>query len=70
MQGRAHVIGDGKARVTEAIRAAAKDAGTLLTAVAALAALALGVGLAALLLAFRARPALWRSRQPTRTRPS
>lgn len=66
------MIGDGKARVTEAIRAAAKDAGTLLTAVAALAALALGVGLAALLLAFRVSraAALWRSRPPTRRPPS
>lgn len=67
------MIGDGKAKVTEAIRAAAKDAGMLLTAVAALAALALGVGLAALMLAFRASralAALWRSRRPTRRRPS
>lgn len=66
------MVGDGKAKVTEAIRAAAKDAGTLLAAVAALAALALGVGLAALMLAFRASraPALWRSRKPTRRPPS
>jgi hypothetical protein len=65
------VIGDGRAKVTEAIRAAAKDAGTLLTAVAALAALALGVGLAALVLALRAsRTALWQSRRPTRRPPT
>ena len=50
------MIGDGKAKMTEVIRAAARDAGTLLTGeVAALAALALGVGLAALLLALRPR---------------
>ena len=63
---------DGKAKMTETIRAAAKDAGTLLTAVAALAALALGVGLAALLLSFRAvrAAALWPSRKPTRRPPS
>jgi hypothetical protein len=62
------VIGDGKAKMTEVIRAAAKDAGTLMTVALALAALALGVGMAALLLALRQRPALWRSRRPTRKR--
>jgi hypothetical protein len=66
------VIGDGKAKMTEVIRGAAKDAGTLLTATLAVAALALGIGLAALLLAFRSMraPALWPSRTPTRRRPS
>ena len=68
------MVGDAKAKMTEAIRAAAKDAGTLLAAVAALAALALGVGLAALLLALRTSrapaAALWPSRRPIPRRPT